>query len=341
MTMDPPYDALLLVAFGGPEGPEEVMPFLQRVTAGRGVPPERLEEVAEHYYHFGGVSPINAQMRHLQERIRQHLNREGPPLPVYWGNRNWHPLLEDTLSAMARDGVRRALAFVVSPYSSYSSCRQYLENLEAARKAVGPEAPIVHKIRPFFNHPRFIAAQVDQVCRNVPPGELSDPQTMLLFTAHSIPLAMARGCAYQEQLQEAARLVVEALGGNLRWQLAYQSRSGPPSQPWLEPDVNDVLAALAAEGSVRRVLTIPIGFMSDHLEVLYDLDVEAAQTASRSGLLWRRLPTVGAHPEIVQMVRELVLERWEPPGAVRTVGRLPARPHHCPPDCCPRQAPLS
>jgi protoporphyrin/coproporphyrin ferrochelatase len=331
------YDAFLLVSFGGPEGPEDVLPFLRNVTAGRPVPPERLAAVAEHYDRFGGVSPINQQCRDLLAAVEKEFAGAGIDLPVYWGNRNWHPYLADTLPAMAADGVSRALAFVTSAYSSYSSCRQYLDNIEAARAAAGPSAPVVDKIRQYFNHPGFIepnAAAVRQAAASLGGGDYD-----LVFTAHSIPTAMAdasgpAGGAYPAQLAEAAALVAGQIGYERPWRLAYSSRSGPPSQPWLEPDVNDCLADLAAAGS-RAVVVSPIGFVSDHMEVKFDLDVEAAETARRLGLGFARAATAGTDPRFVAMIADLVRERTEnaPRAALGTMG---AGPDACPAGCCIR-----
>ncbi len=331
-----PYDAILVLSFGGPEGMEDVMPFLENVARGRNIPRARLEEVAEHYYHFGGVSPINQQNRALIAALEQELQDHGPRLPVYFGNRNWHPLLPDTLARMAQDGVRRALAFVTSAFSSYSSCRQYLEDIQRAQAEVGPQAPQVDKIRPFFNHPDFIqanAAMVQEALVQLPPERR--PETHVAFTAHSIPLSLARTSAYQAQLQESARLVAQQVGAE-RWSLVYQSRSGPPHQPWLEPDICDHLEELHAQG-ITDVVVAPIGFLSDHLEVLFDLDTEAQGVAKKLGMTMVRAATVGTHPAFVRMVRELIRERVE--GApVQAVGRMDPCPHVCPPDCCPAPA---
>jgi ferrochelatase len=325
-------DAVLLVGFGGPEGPADVMPFLENVMRGRRAAPERLREVAARYQGFGGVSPINAQMRALRAALEAELARHGPALPVYWGNRNWHPLLADTLARMAKEGVGRALAFVTSAYSSYSGCRQYLEDIRLARAAVGPRAPEVAKLRVFYDHPGFVAAHADHVLaalqRVAEPERAGAP---LLFTAHSLPAAMAAGSDYEAQLREACRLVAGALGRE-RFELAFQSRSGPPSQPWLGPDVEDRLRELAAEG-VRDVVLSPIGFVSDHMEVVYDLDVAASALAKTLGIGLVRAATPGTHPAFVAMIRELVLERTA--GAPRrALGRLPAAHDDCPPDCC-------
>lgn len=328
------YDAILLLSFGGPEGMDDVRPFLANVLRGRPVPTERVEEVVHHYERFGGVSPINGQNRALLAALRASLDEAGPRgLPLYWGNRNWAPYLADTVRDMARDGVRRALAFVTSAFSSYSGCRQYLEDIERARAEVGPGAPEVEKLRPFYNHPRFIAAAADHVRGGL---ETAGAPARLVFTAHSIPTAMASACDYEPQLREACLLVARAVGHDA-WDLVYQSRSGPPGQPWLEPDILDHLDALARDG-VRDVVVCPIGFVSDHLEVLYDLDTEAQDRARALGLRLVRVPTVSNHPGYVEMVRELIVERMEGPHRA-TVGPSPALPDACAPGCCPRARP--
>lgn len=333
------YDAFLLVSFGGPEGPDDVLPFLENVLRGRNVPRERMLEVAEHYYHFGGASPINAQNRALLAALKEEFAAAGLALPLYWGNRNWHPLLTDTLRQMRDDGVRRAIALFTSAFSSYSGCRQYRENIAAAQAAVGQDAPQVDKLRAFFNHPGFIEPMIEhtrQALAQLPPAQ--QPCAQLVFTAHSIPLGMARTCAYAAQFEEASRLVAEGLG-HAAWQIAYQSRSGPPSQPWLEPDVGEVLETIACQAAAAgeepsAVVLVPIGFVSDHMEVQYDLDVEARQKAQSLGLPLVRASTVGTHPRFVRMIRELVEERLIK-GAPRPVlGRLPPCPDVCPPDCC-------
>ena len=329
------YDAFLLVSFGGPEGPADVIPFLRKVTAGRNVPLDRLEHVAEHYYRFGGVSPINQQCRELIAAVEKDFAGRGVALPVYWGNRNWDPYLAGTLAQMADAGIKRALAFVTSPYSSFSSCRQYLGDIEAARQQVGQSAPQVDKIRQYFNHPGFIssfAAAAAQAAESLPAGDFD-----LIFTAHSIPVSMAEasgpvGGAYQAQLAEAARLVAAEIGYQRPWHLAYSSRSGPPSQPWLEPDINDLLAERAAAGS-RAVVIVPIGFVSDHMEVKFDLDVEAAQTADRLGLKLARAATPGTDHRFVSMITDLVCERLDGTAPL-TLGALGAGPDTCPAGCC-------
>ena len=271
----PAYDAILLVSFGGPEGSDEVIPFLENVLRGKNVPRERMLEVEQHYQHFGGVSPINEQCRQLITALEAELAEHGPHLPIYWGNRNWHPMLPDTLQKMADDGVQRALAFFTSAFSCYSGCRQYREDIARAREQVGDLAPEIDKIRVFFNHPGFLEPLIDSVkaARENLPAERLD-QTPLLFTAHSIPISMAENCRYEEQLSEACRIVATA-AGHVNWQLVYQSRSGPPQQPWLEPDICDHIEALHQETSgegapLTDLMILPIGFISDHMEVLFD-----------------------------------------------------------------------
>jgi ferrochelatase len=313
------YDALLLVSFGGPERREDVIPFLENVLRGRNVPPERLMQVAEHYYNFDGRTPINAQNRALIAALTQEFAARGPRMPIYFGNRNWHPLLPDTLRQMADDGVTRALAFVTSAFSSYSGCRQYRENIEQAGGLP------VDKLRVFYNHPKFIHAMADR-CR---AALAAMPGAHLVFTAHSIPLSMAQTSRYEEQLQESCRLVAGQLGLD-RWRLVYQSRSGPPAQPWLEPDIGDYLKQLDA----KEVVIAPIGFLSDHMEVIYDLDTEARHLCETLGIRMRRAATVGVHPEFVSMIRDLVLERTE--GAPRlALGDHGPSDDVCPSDCCP------
>jgi len=331
------YDAVLFVSFGGPDGPDDVMPFLENVLRGRNVPRERMLEVAEHYHHFGGKSPINEQNRALIEAVRTELDRRGPRLPVFWGNRNWHPLLTDTLREMADAGIRRAIAFVTSGFSCYSGCRQYRENIAAARAAVGDRAPEVDKIRVFFNHPGFVgpmAANVRAALERFPAADR--PAVPVLFTAHSIPMSMADTSRYVPQLEESCRLVAEQ-AGVADWKLVFQSRSGPPSQPWLEPDICDELRARDAAG-LRQVVIAPVGFISDHMEVLYDLDTEAADLCRELGIDMVRAATVGTAPEFVGMVRDLIAERaWNQPDRV-AIGRLPANHDVCPLDCCPAPA---
>jgi len=315
------YDALLVVSFGGPEGMDDVIPFLENVLRGRNVPRERMLQVAHHYERFGGVSPINQQNRDLIAAVGRELETNGPRLPIYWGNRNWHPLLPDTIRRMTSDGVRNALAFVTSAYSSYSSCRQYLQNIADAQAQVGPTAPKVEKLRAFYNHPLFIEANVEHI-RDVWQQLKNPASAQLVFTAHSIPESMAANCDYAAQLKQTGTLITQALNIE-NWALVYQSRSGSPSQPWLGPDVCDHLKTLRAAG-VEEVVVAPIGFVSDHMEVVYDLDVEAKRVAEEIGMNLVRAGTAGAHPAFVKMIRELMLERINDvvPGSI------------CAPDCC-------
>ena len=331
------YDALIVISFGGPEGMNDVIPFLENVLRGKNVPRERMLAVAKHYELFGGVSPINAQNRQLVASLQQEFAANGPNLPVYFGNRNWHPLLPDTLSQMRDDGVKKALAFVTSAYSSYSGCRQYLENIESARATV-PDAPQVEKIRAFYNHPEFVRANVEQIQTAL--ADLPEQQREsihVVFTAHSIPQSMAASCDYARQLQETARLVFLELGNGQTapsgYSLAYQSRSGSPAQPWLEPDICDHLNTLKTAGTANVVIA-PVGFVSDHIEVLYDLDHEAQEVAKQLGINMRRASTAGSHPAFVKMIRELVMERMDQTAERRFIGNDGVRPDVCAPGCC-------
>lgn len=312
------YDALLLVSFGGPERTEDVIPFLENTLRGRNVPRERMLEVAEHYYHAGGRSPINDQCRELIAALQPQVT-----LPIYWGNRNWHPMLTDTVRRMAADGIRRALAIATSAYSSYSACRQYIENIDAARAAAGAGAPVIDKLPPFGAHPGFVRANADRVrdaLALIPEDRRAAAR--LVFTAHSIPLGMATACDYEGQLVDAARGVAH-LAAHEEWDLVWQSRSGPPTQPWLEPDILDHLRSLAADG-VQDVVCSPIGFLSDHMEVIYDLDEEAAALSRELGLNFVRARTAGTHPAVIAMLKELIAERQAAPG-------MPL----CSGECCP------
>ncbi|MFC5910110.1 ferrochelatase [Streptacidiphilus monticola] len=355
-----PYDALLLLSFGGPEGPEDVVPFLENVTRGRGIPRERLAEVGQHYFLFGGVSPINEQNRELLEALRKDLAAAGVDLPVYWGNRNWAPYLVDTLRELAADGHRRVIVLCTSAYANYSGCRQYRENLAAALAQLADEGVTglqVDKLRHFYNHPGFVEPMVDHTLTALQelPAELR-AGARLAFTTHSIPTALADtsgapddpargrpGGAYVAQHLEVARLVAERVAeatgvAERPWQLVYQSRSGAPHIPWLEPDICDHLAAEHADGA-PAVVMVPIGFVSDHMEVKYDLDTQAREVAEGLGLPVARAATVGADPRFAAAVRDLVLER-----AATERGQRPVRcalgslgPSHdlCPAGCCP------
>ncbi len=328
--------ALLVLSFGGPEGPEEVRPFLENVTRGRGVPPERLDAVEEHYQHFGGVSPINARNRELIAAVRERID-----LPVYFGNRNWHPMVEDTVAEMARDGVRRALVFATSAYGGYSACRQYHEDIARARKAVGESAPELVKLRHFFDHPEFVAANADAV-RAV--REQAGPGARLVFTAHSVPMSADAsagppeegGHRYSKQVTEAARLVAAELGG-AEHDVVWQSRSGPPQVPWLEPDIVDHVEALHAAG-VPGVVIAPVGFVSDHVEVIWDLDTEARERAEELGMGFARAATAGPDPRFADMVVELIAEHTDD-AAPRGLGEVPragcgVNGALCAPLCC-------
>ncbi len=297
------YDALLVVSFGGPEKHEDVIPFLENVLRGRNVPRERMLAVAEHYYHFNGRSPINDQNRALIAELNKTVR-----LPIYWGNRNWHPMLADAVRQMRDDGIKRAIAFATSAFGSYSGCRQYREDINRARADIGANAPVIDKIRPFSTHPKFLAAMTDRVRTAV--QQL--PEASLVFTAHSIPLSMSESSPYVRELEQACAEVAAGVG-KTDWKLAYQSRSGPPTQPWLEPDILDYLREIRADTVIA-----PIGFLSDHMEVIYDLDTEAKAVAEGLGVRMVRAGTVGTHPLMIEMISEMV----------------EAEPGVCPAGCC-------
>jgi ferrochelatase len=280
------YDALLIVSFGGPEKREDVIPFLENVLRGRNIPRERMLQVAEHYYHFNGRSPINDQNRALIEALRPAVK-----IPIYWGNRNWHPMLADTMRQMSQDGIKRAVAFVTSAFGSYSGCRQYIEDIERTRGEL-----LIDKIRPFSAHPKFIQAMTDRVRAAL----AQMPHGKLVFTAHSVPVSMAESSPYVRELESACAAVVKGVGAN-DWKLAYQSRSGPPTQPWLEPDIGDYLREARAD-----TVIVPIGFLSDHMEVLFDLDTEAGAICQELGVKMVRAGTAGTHPAMIEMISEMV-----------------------------------
>ncbi|MFJ9935849.1 ferrochelatase [Streptomyces virginiae] len=358
-----PYDALLLLSFGGPEGPDDVVPFLENVTRGRGIPRERLKEVGQHYFGFGGVSPINAQNRALLDALRKDFAEHGLDLPVYWGNRNWAPYLTDVMREMAADGRRRIAVLATSAYASYSGCRQYRENLAdalATLAAEGVDPPRVDKLRHYFNHPGFVDPMIEGVVAAL--AELPEAVregAHLAFTTHSIPTAAAdtsgpvedhtgggEGGAYVKQHLDVARVIADEVavrtGVARPWKLVYQSRSGAPHIPWLEPDICDHLEALHAEGA-PAVVMVPIGFVSDHMEVLYDLDTEATARAAELGLPVARSATVGADPSFAGAVRELVLERAAKergePAEECWVGLLGQSHDLCAVGCCPARSP--
>jgi ferrochelatase len=312
------YDAFLLISFGGPEKNEDVIPFLENVLRGKNVPRERMLEVAEHYYHFGGASPINGQCRELLAALTADFASHGLDLPIYWGNRNWEPMLADTVRKMRDDGVKRVVAVATSAFGSYSGCRQYREDVEKARVAVGTDehgnaAPEIHKVPPFWSHPGFVAAVTDRVREALEKLPGAD----VVYTAHSIPVSMAESSPYERQLLAICGMVNTALGLPDPV-LVYQSRSGPPTQPWLEPDIVDYVRATEA----KKLVVVPVGFLSDHMEVMYDLDTEAAEAAAERGIEFVRAGTVGTHPSFVAAIRELVQ------------GALTGAVGMCAVDCC-------
>lgn len=329
------YDAILVVSFGGPESTDDVIPFLENVLRGRNVPRERMLAVAEHYYHFGGKSPINQQTRDLMAAIEHELAQHGPKLPVYWGNRNWHPMLAETLQQMKHDGIHRALALVTSAYSSYSGCRQYREDILRAQSEVGSGGPEIEKLRAFFNHPGFVEATQDRIhdALTQVPSEARE-NVQVVYIAHSIPVSMANSCDYVRQLEEVRKLVSTGLGVT-NDALVYQSRSGAPGQPWLEPDILDYLRDVKARNLASAVVLAPISFISDHMEVLYDLDIEARNLCDSLALPMTRAKTVGVHPKFIAMIRELILELTNPGTERRSLGSLGPRQDVCEENCCP------
>lgn len=327
------YDAVLIVSFGGPEGPDEVMPFLDNVLRGLPIKPESKARIAERYQRFGGISPINAQTREFIAALQRELGAHGPTLPVYWGNRNWHPMLGDTLRQMRDDGIERAIAYFTSIFSSYSGCRRYREDLYQATHDL-ENAPLIDKLRMGFNHPGFIDASIDRVSdalQRISPEQRD--RAPILFTAHSLPASMAQNSSYEAQLDDCCRLIGDALE-HQRWQLVYQSNNASyGGEPWLGPDINEAIEAVQNEGA-EHVVVAPIGFVCDHLEVVLDLDVEAAETASRLGIDMVRAGTVGTHPAYVGMVRDLIVERMAANPVRRALGELGPSHDFCPSDCC-------
>jgi ferrochelatase len=337
------YDALLLVSFGGPEGPDDVMPFLRSVVQGKDVPDERLAAVARQYELFGGVSPINSQNRALLAALIAELNARGPHWPVYWGNLYWHPLLEDAVAQMAADSVGRCLAFATSPFGSPPGCRRCVEQIELARRSVGPLAPEIDKLRLYYNHPGFVEPLSERVAAAwsaIPPSRRETAR--LIFSAHSLPVEMAASCPYERQLRETCRLVVERLENDgihantcsTRWELAYQSRSGPPAAAWLEPDVGGLIRRLHAAGGLTDVVVAPLGFTAENKEVVYDLDVEVGRLCEELGVNMVRAAVVGSHPRFVTMIRELIEERLDPAAPRLALGKDGPWPDRCPADCC-------
>lgn len=327
-----PIDGFLLVSFGGPEGPDEVIPFLERVTAGRGIPPERLRLVGQHYFDRGGVSPLNGHCRTLLDELRVAFDTAGIDLPLYWGNRNSAPFLDDAVARMHADGIKNAVAFVTSAYSSYSGCRQYRENIAASIATVGDSAPKIEKLRVFFNHPGFIDPLVDGLQAEL--TALDPATTHVFFTAHSIPMASAASCDYEAQIRNAASLVADRIDAMPDWSVVWQSRSGPPSMPWLEPDICDAITTHAEKDDAAHVVVVPIGFISDHMEVLQDLDTDAAAAAAAAGLGFSRVTTSSHDPRFADMVVQLVQERLigETPVALGDLGLVPTQ---CGETCCP------
>lgn len=327
------YDALLVVSFGGPEGPDDVMPFLDNVFRGLRVTDETKERIAARYQDFGGVSPINGHTREFIGALQTLLDTEGPTLPIYWGNRNWHPMLGDTLKQMARDGIKRAAAYVTSTFSSYSGCRKYREDLFEAVQQID-NAPVIDKLRVGFNHPGFIAAVADRLteAREQLPDS-ADDEPRVLFTAHSLPESMAANAPYVEQLTDSCRSSAAAAGID-HWRLVFQSNNARyGGEPWLGPDIGDALEEEAAAG-IKHAIVMPIGFVCDHMEVVLDLDVDAARRAEAAGIEMIRAGTVGAHPRYVTMVRDLVVERMSGSDGRKTVGELAPKHDFCPADCC-------
>lgn len=350
------YDAIMLAGFGGPEGQEDVLPFLRNVTAGRGIPDERLEEVATHYRHFGGVSPINEHNAQLRTALQKELTTRGIDLPVYWGNRNWSPYLEDAVQQAADAGHVRLLGLATSAYSSYSSCRQYREDFARALVDTGLAGTVtIDKVRQYFDHPGFVTPfieGVDTALRSFEAQGLAPSEIRVLFATHSIPmtdasrsgpadLELGEGGAYAAQHMAVGGVIMDHLRSELparadtAWELVYQSRSGPASQPWLEPDVCDRIAQLPHEG-VKAVVIVPLGFLSDHMEVLWDLDEEAMEAAAEAGLLAARTPTPGVHPEFVSGLVDLISERIEARAVSEREHVTPLGPWYdvCRPGCC-------
>ena len=317
------FDALLVVSFGGPEKHEDVLPFLENVLRGKNVPRERMLEVAEHYYHFNGHSPINKQNLDLIAALGREFQAHNMNLPVYWGNRNWHPLLPDTLKKMRADGVRRAVAFATSAFGSYSGCRQYRENITTALQSAGVQDMVIEKLPNFWDRPEFLEVMAERV-RDA-QAKLPDAH-QVVFTAHSIPASMAQSSPYVRQLEIASERVASACGMR-HWALVYQSRSGPPTQPWLEPDISDYLRAQHGAG-VQRIIICPIGFVSDHMEVLYDLDTQVQEMCDEMGIKMVRAGTAGSHPRIVSMIRDMVVNSETTPVNA-----------YCEAGCCPTPQP--
>jgi ferrochelatase len=325
------YDAVLIVSFGGPEGPDDVMPFLDNVLKGLNIPLRIKARIAKRYHRFGGISPINTETRAFIKALETELKIHGPQLPVYWGNRNWHPFLPNTLRQMTDDGIKNAITYVTSVFSSYSGCRKYREDLYEAVQGI-ENAPRIDKLRMGYNHPGFIEAVTDRVREALEPATDLIENSTLLFTAHSLPLSMAKCAHYQVQLQEVCDLVGQALGTK-SWELVYQSNNASYGEPWLEPDINDALEVVKEKGKTNVVI-VPIGFVCDHMEVILDLDVEAKEKVDALGLNMARAGTVGIHPAYVAMVRELIVERMSANPKRRWLGAQGASTDYCAQNCC-------
>ena len=333
MNMEKKFDAVMIVSFGGPEGMEDVRPFLENVLRGKNVPPERMEEVVHHYEAFGGVSPINEHNRELKQLLEAELAAHQIDLPVYWGNRNWSPYIKDAVQQMKEDGITSCLNYMTSGYSCYSGCRQYRENVIKVQEENEAKSITFGKIRVFYNHPNWIelnALRVQAALDRIPEEQRAN--THIAFTAHSIPTSMSDTSAYVSQLEEACRLTAEKLG-HPHYKLVYQSRSGPPTMPWLEPDICDHLDQLKAD-DVSDVVIHPIGFVSDHMEVLFDLDTEAKEHCDSIGLNMERSLSAGNHPLMVSMIRELIQERLTEGTERRSVGSRGPNHDVCPENCC-------
>jgi protoporphyrin/coproporphyrin ferrochelatase len=341
-------DSIFFVSFGGPEGPDDVIPFLENVLRGKPVPRERLLEVAEHYQSFGGISPINRQNREIISRLQLALGQAGLNLPIFWGNRNWKPTIEEGLTQLQSAGFSRALPIFTNMFSSYSGCRQYRENLtEALQTLNAPSDLLVPRLRFGFNHPLFVEAQAELISQGLEKlNAIDQHSTRILFTAHSIPLAMADNCRYVAQLTEAAKLIVATVTKDvttpLAWELVYQSRSGPPQQPWLVPDICDRMGELKQQ-EIEQVLVVPLGFVSDHIEVLYDLDTEAQASCNQLGINYVRVPAVSSHPKFIGMLVDLIQERLNGETQRKAIGDMPPLHDVCPQDCClyPRTRPTA
>ncbi|WP_052510822.1 ferrochelatase [Crystallibacter crystallopoietes] len=350
------YDAIVLASFGGPEGQEDVIPFLRNVTRGRGIPDERLEEVATHYRSFGGISPINAQNRALKQALEAELDRRGIDLPVLWGNRNWAPFIADTFREAYDAGHRRVLALSTSAYSCYSSCRQYREDFGMALVETGLAGKLeVDKVRQYFDHPGFVEPFVEGVAEGLAAvrAELAakgepDAPVHIMFATHSIPIGDAEaagprgveyegGSAYVAQHLATAQAVLDRVpeAAGVEWSLVYQSRSGAPHVPWLEPDINDALEELPGKG-IRGVVIVPLGFVSDHMEVVWDLDTEALQTCAALGLAAKRVPTPGVHAKFVEGLVDMVCERTVENNIAERPATTSLGPWMdvCMPNCC-------